>query len=76
VSIEVHAHDRRALVRDLTDVLALERLSIQAMTTTTDHDSGTAEVLLSVTIADDAQLQRVLQRLSAVPNVTSARRTH
>ncbi len=74
VRIEVHAYDRRGLVRDLTDVLALERLSIQAMTTTTDHDYGTAEVLLSVTITDDAQLQRLLQRLSAVPNVTSARR--
>jgi len=74
VRIAVQAHDRRALVRDLSDVLAVERLSIQAMTTTIDHDAGTAEILLSVTIDDEAQLQRVLQRLSAVSNVTSARR--
>ena len=74
VRIEVHAHDRRGLVRDLTDVLALERLSIQAMTTTTDQATGTAEVVLSLRIDDDGQLQRLLQRLAAVPNVTLARR--
>ena len=76
VRIEVHAYDRRGLVRDLTDVLALERLSIQAMTTTTDPANGTAEVLLNVRIEDGGQLQRLLQRLAAVPNVTSARRAH
>ncbi len=74
VEISVQAYDRRGLLRDLTDVLALERLSIHTMTTTTDHDAGTARVLLTVGIGDEVQLGRVLQRLSAVPNVTSARR--
>ena len=74
VEISVRAYDRRGLLRDLTDVLALERLSIHTMTTTTDHDTGTADVLLTVGIGDEEQLARVLQRLATVPNVTSARR--
>ena len=74
VRIAVHAYDRRGLVRDLTDVLAFERLSIEDMTTTTDRASGTADVVLTVAVEDDAQLQRLLQRLGSVANVTSARR--
>jgi GTP pyrophosphokinase len=75
VELTIRAYDRRGLVRDLTDVLALERLSINAMTTTTDRASGTAEVKVSVAVHDLEQLARVLRRLGAVPNVTHARRT-
>lgn len=74
VDISVQAHDRRGLVRDLTDVLAVERLSIQAMSTTTDRDAGVANVLITVGVDDQEQLARVLKRLAAVPYVTSARR--
>jgi GTP pyrophosphokinase len=76
VQISVTAYDRRGLVRDVTDVLALERLSIEAMTTTTDRDAGTAHVLVTVSVTDLEQLARVLRRLGGVPNVTHARRVH
>ncbi|HEV7136665.1 MAG TPA: bifunctional (p)ppGpp synthetase/guanosine-3',5'-bis(diphosphate) 3'-pyrophosphohydrolase [Steroidobacteraceae bacterium] len=74
VEIAVTAYDRRGLVRDLTDVLAVERLSIEAMSTTTDHDAGTASVRLTVPVSDLEQLTRVLHRLGSVPNVMQARR--
>ena len=74
VEIAVSAYDRRGLVRDVSDVLALERLSIEAMTTTTDPEAGTAHVSVTFAVADLDQLARVLRRLSAVPNVTHARR--
>jgi len=74
VEISIDAFDRRGLVRDLTDVLALERLSIEAMTTTTDRDAGTAHVGVTLSVHDLDQLARVLRRLSSVPNVTHARR--
>jgi GTP pyrophosphokinase len=74
VEIAVTAYDRRGLVRDLTDVLAVERLSIEAMSTVTDHDAGTAYVRLTMPVSNLEQLARVLQRLSAVPNVTETRR--
>jgi len=74
VEIAVNAYDRRGLVRDLTDVLAVERLSIDAMSTVTDRDAGTAYVRVTVPVSNLEQLARVLQRLGAVPNVIEARR--
>ena len=76
VEISLNALDRRGLVRDITDVLALERLSIEAMTTTTDREAGTAHVRVTVSVTDLEQLARVLRRLGGVPNVTHARRVH
>ena len=72
--IAITAYDRRGLVRDLTDVLALERLSIDAMSTVTDHDAGTAHVRFTVPVSSLDQLARVLHRLGTVPNVLEARR--
>ncbi|HKZ73164.1 MAG TPA: TGS domain-containing protein, partial [Steroidobacteraceae bacterium] len=74
VELVISAYDRRGLVRDVSDVLALERLSIEAMTTTTDRDAGTALVSVSVAVKDLEQLARVLRRLGSVPNVIHARR--
>ena len=74
VELSVAAYDRSGLVRDITDILAYERLSIEAMTTTTDRSAGTAHVLVTVTVGDLEQLTRLLKRLTAVPNVIHARR--
>jgi GTP pyrophosphokinase len=74
VEISINAYDRRGLVRDVTDVLAVERLSIEAMTTTTDREAGSAHVLVTVSVTDLEQLARLLRRLGSVPNVIHARR--
>ncbi len=74
VELSVSAYDRPGLVRDITDVLAYERLSIEAMTTTTDRSTGTAHARVSVSVGDLEQLNRVLKRLTSVPNVIHARR--
>jgi GTP pyrophosphokinase len=74
VELAVSAYDRRGLLRDLTDVLALERLSIDSVNSRTDHDSGIAYFALTVAVQDLAQLARVLRRLAGVANVIDARR--
>jgi GTP pyrophosphokinase len=74
VELTVSAYDRRGLLRDLTDVLAVERLSIDAVTSRTDHDTGVAHFALTVALKDVEQLARVLRRLAGVPNVIQARR--
>jgi len=76
VLLAVSAYDRRGLLRDLTDVVAVERLSIDAVTSRTDHESGIAYFSLAVAVSDLEQLARVLRRLAAVPNVLEARRSH
>jgi GTP pyrophosphokinase len=74
IELSVSAYDRRGLLRDLTDVVAAERVSIDAVTSKTDHDSGIAYFALTVAVGDLEQLARVLRRLAGVPNVIEARR--
>ena len=74
VVLAISAYDRRGLLRDLTEVLALERLSIDAASTRTDHDTGLAHFALTAAVRDLEQLARVLRRLGAVANVIEAHR--
>ena len=74
VELVVRGYDRRGLLRDLTDVVAVERLSIDAVNSRTDRDAGIAHFALSIAVNDLEQLARVLRRLAAVPNVIEARR--
>jgi GTP pyrophosphokinase len=74
VDVAVSAYDRRGLLRDLSDVVAVERLSIDAVNSRTDHDSGIAYFVLTVAVSELEQLARLLRRLAAVPNVTEVRR--
>ena len=74
VRIRVQALDRRGLLRDMSDVMALEKLSIDAVNTNTDPGDRIATIVMRTAVRDSDQLGRVLQRLSAVPNVLSAQR--
>jgi GTP pyrophosphokinase len=74
VVLAISAYDRRGLLHDLTEVLAVERLSIDAASTRTDHDTGIADFALTVAVRDLEQLARVLRRLGAVANVIETRR--
>jgi GTP pyrophosphokinase len=74
VDIEVHAFDRRGLVRDVSAALADEKISIQGMTTVTDKRDNIARMRIGISIAGLPQLSNVLARIAQVPNVLSARR--
>jgi len=74
VDIEVHAFDRRGLVRDVSAALADEKISIQGMTTVTDKRDNIARMRISISIAGLPQLSNVLTRIVQLPNVISARR--
>jgi GTP pyrophosphokinase len=74
VRIRVQALDRRGLLRDVSDVMALEKLSIEGVNSDTDPVDRIATIVMRTAVRDHAQLGRVLQRLSAVPNVLRAER--
>jgi GTP pyrophosphokinase len=76
VQIAITAYDRRGFVRDISDVMAAEHLSIDALNTVTDHDTSTAHMTIKLAVHDLEQLARVLRRLASVPNVISVRRMH
>ena len=74
VDIEVQAFDRRGLLRDVSAVLADERISIQGTNTLTDKRDNMARMHIGITITGLPQLSRVLERIAQVQNVVSARR--
>jgi GTP pyrophosphokinase len=75
VELVVFAYDRRGLVRDITDGVAQEHLSIEGMNTLTDEDR-IARVAFRLGIENLEQLGKLIKRLQAVPNVSEVRRTH
>ena len=76
VELTVTSYDRRGLVRDLSEAIAAENISIDAMNTSTDHSAGTAHTALRFGVQDQTQLARLQRALQRVPNVVSVRRSN
>ncbi len=74
IDIAIHAWDRRGLVRDISAVFADEKINIERMTTITDARERTASIELKIAIHGLDELERVLARIAALPNILSARR--
>jgi GTP pyrophosphokinase len=74
VDIEVHAYDRRGLVRDVSAALADEKISIRGMTTVTEQRDHIARMRISMSISGLPQLSKVLSRIARLPGIISARR--
>ena len=74
VNLNIVAIDRQGLVRDIGDLLASEKISIEMMHTTTDRTQSTATIDVRVAIDDAQHLTRLLQRIRKVGSVLSVRR--
>ena len=74
VQIRVEAFDRRGLLRDVSDVMAMERLSIDGVNSNTDPKDRVATIVMRTAVRDTEQLRQVLQHLGRVPNVLKAER--
>ena len=74
VDIVVRAMDRRGLLRDITTMVAEERIDIERLASQGNAAQGSADLTLRVGVAGLEQLTRLLSRLSAMPGIISARR--
>ena len=74
VDISVEAYDRPGLLRDITTLLANDRINLLGVNTTTDIDDGIARMSLTVEISDIGQLSRILTQIGQLPNVVEAKR--
>jgi GTP pyrophosphokinase len=74
VDIAVEAYDRSGLLRDITAVLANDKINLNGVNTATDDRDGIARMNLTLEIADIGQLSRVLTKIGQLPNVVEARR--
>lgn len=72
VDILVDAQDRQGLLRDISDVLARERVNVTAVRT--QSKQGAAEMAFTVEVTDLKRLQQTLNHIQLVNGVVSARR--
>jgi GTP pyrophosphokinase len=74
VQIRIEAYDRRGLLRDVSDVMAQERLSIEGVNSNTDPADRVATIVMRTAVRDTAQLRQVLKKLAGVNSVLRAQR--
>ncbi|MCB1810796.1 MAG: GTP diphosphokinase [Candidatus Competibacteraceae bacterium] len=74
VDVQIDAYDRSGLLRDITWVLANEKVNVIALNTQSDLEKSTARLRLSVEVGDIAQLSRLLDKLSQLRNVIAVQR--
>lgn len=74
VHVQVDAWDRVGLVRDITTLVADEKINITAVSFT-NNDDQTTSTFLTLETKDLAQLSRILTRIEGIRSVIGARRT-
>ena len=73
VEIQVHAWDRVGLMRDISTLVAEEKINIAAVTLT-NNDDQTISIFLTLEAANLAQLSRLLVKIEGIRGVISATR--
>jgi GTP pyrophosphokinase len=74
VLIQVLAYDRTGLMRDITEIMAGERINITSANVATHPKDHTAVITATLEISSIVQLSRVLAKIERLPNVFEARR--
>ncbi len=72
VDVELTAHDRAGLLKDVTEILAQEKINVVRVNTLSQHDTARMEFTLEVRDID--QLTRFLARAGQVRGMQAARR--
>jgi GTP pyrophosphokinase len=73
-ALSIEAFDRRGLLRDISDLIAEEKVSIEGVTSGTDPGDRVARFELRLTVRNAAELARLQRRLARIPNVIRVRR--
>ena len=74
VSLQISAIDRQGLLRDISKVLADQKVDVMGVNTRSDKDQQTAEMTIDVEMSDLKQLSCTMDRLQQLPNVLDVRR--
>ncbi len=74
LNIKITANDRSGLLRDITNVLANEKVNMLAIDSKVDYKTQMAHLKIEIEIKDSDQLPKLLGRLSSINSVVSATR--
>jgi len=75
VSVHVEAIDRHGLLRDVSKVLADDKIDVLSVNTLSNKDEQTANMTITAEISDLQQLGRVMDKISQLPNVVRVARS-
>ena len=77
VDVDVVAHERPGLLRDITGLLANENINAISVNTQTDKHQHVAHMMFTLEIPNVKALSRILALIDRIPNVMAVRRrTH
>lgn len=74
MTIQIHAFDRKGLLRDVSSVFADEKVNVTEMNTKTERKDQSVRMEALVEIQSVEVMSRVLAKLDQLPNVLSVRR--
>ncbi len=74
VSIEIQAYDREGLLRDITIVLANEKVNVTGVNSYSDPQDNIATITIAMEVSSLATLGQVLAKVKQLPNIIDARR--
>lgn len=76
LTIRISANDRSGLLRDVTTILANEKINVLSVTSHSDTREQTAIIDMEIEIYNLQILGRVLTKLNQLPDVIDAKRLH
>ncbi|MGE3919482.1 MAG: GTP diphosphokinase [Gammaproteobacteria bacterium] len=76
VDIDVTAYERPGLVRDITGLLAQDKINLLSLTTNADKQEHSVAIHATIEIEDLSSLSRILDRINQIPNISSAKRSN
>ena len=74
LSIRITANDRSGLLRDITTILANEKISVLGVNTRLDNKKQLAMMDLEISLNNVQILSKILTRLAALDDVIEAKR--
>lgn len=74
VDIQLTAYDRQGLLRDITTMVANEKINIIATNSITNKEDNIVKMMLTLEVPDANQLSRVLAKLDSLINVIEVSR--
>jgi GTP pyrophosphokinase len=74
VNVQITAFDRQGLLRDITSVLANDKINVIAVQTLSDKAEHVAYMTLTLEISDIDELSKMLQKLNQLPNIIEVKR--
>lgn len=74
VDMLIQAYDRTGLLRDVSNILANEKINVIAVTTQSDLGEHTANMQITVEVESLERFARLMAKISQLPNVVSAKR--